>query len=129
MFIEVVLRRAQRRRVQMVPRIPKTRCVRVISGSEPNRPLSVVLLMNNTHTTSLLIATALLHACSNTQASMTEPEVDAAPDAAIAGQTDAPTYDELFNEYFAEGKPGHCATAGCHADPGHNVWLCPDKDT
>jgi hypothetical protein len=85
--------------------------------------------MNSTHTTSLLIATALLHACSNTQSSMTEPEVDAAPDAAIAGQTDAPTYDELFSEYFAKGKPGHCATAGCHADPGHNVWLCSDKDT
>jgi len=20
--------------------------------------------------------------------------------------------------------PGHCATAHCHADPGHDTWLC-----
>jgi len=37
---------------------------------------------------------------------------------------DAPTYGELFATYFALGTPGHCATSGCHADPGHNVWLC-----
>lgn len=37
---------------------------------------------------------------------------------------DAPTYAELYDTYFAKGTPGHCATAGCHADPGHNVWLC-----
>jgi hypothetical protein len=42
---------------------------------------------------------------------------------------EAPTYAELFDTYFDMGKPGHCATAGCHADPGHNVWLCTDKDT
>jgi len=36
----------------------------------------------------------------------------------------APTYTELFDTFFAPGTPGHCATAGCHADPGHNVWLC-----
>lgn len=34
------------------------------------------------------------------------------------------TYTELFAQYFAPGTPGHCATGGCHADPGHNVWLC-----
>jgi hypothetical protein len=38
----------------------------------------------------------------------------------------APTYTELFDRYFAPGKPGHCATAHCHDDPGHNVWLCGD---
>lgn len=36
----------------------------------------------------------------------------------------APTYAELYDTYFAPGTPGHCATSGCHADPGHNVWLC-----
>lgn len=36
----------------------------------------------------------------------------------------APTYSELYESYFAPGTPGHCATAGCHADPGHTEWLC-----
>ncbi|HET7544968.1 MAG TPA: hypothetical protein VFK05_34115 [Polyangiaceae bacterium] len=41
----------------------------------------------------------------------------------------APSYGELFATYFAPGTPGHCATMGCHADPGHNVWRCgPTKD-
>jgi hypothetical protein len=41
----------------------------------------------------------------------------------------APGYSELFDAYFAPGTPGHCATAGCHADPGHTVWRCgPTKD-
>jgi hypothetical protein len=39
----------------------------------------------------------------------------------------APTYSELYASYFALGKPGHCATAGCHADPGHTVWLCGES--
>ena len=42
----------------------------------------------------------------------------------------APTYSELFERYFAKGTPGHCATAGCHANPGFNEWLCGDtKDS
>jgi hypothetical protein len=42
----------------------------------------------------------------------------------------APTYTQLFDQYFAKGTPGHCATAGCHANPGFNVWLCGDtKDS
>src|SRR4051794_40362265 len=36
----------------------------------------------------------------------------------------APTYSQLFTSYFAPNTPGHCATAHCHADPGHNEWLC-----
>jgi hypothetical protein len=45
-------------------------------------------------------------------------------------QGSAPTYTELFDRYFAKGTPGHCATAGCHASPGFNVWLCGDtKDS
>jgi hypothetical protein len=39
----------------------------------------------------------------------------------------APTYTELFTQYFAPATPGHCATAHCHADPGHNEWLCGDS--
>jgi hypothetical protein len=49
------------------------------------------------------------------------------PDASLGP---APTYTELFTQFFAPGTPGHCATAGCHADPGHNVWLCgTNKDS
>jgi hypothetical protein len=81
----------------------------------------------NSHTTLILSLAALLHACSNEAETATEAET--AADAAIAAQADAPTYEELFDTYFAAGEPGHCATAGCHADPGHNVWLCTDKDT
>ncbi|MEO6600782.1 MAG: hypothetical protein ABIQ16_12970 [Polyangiaceae bacterium] len=41
----------------------------------------------------------------------------------------APRYSELFDTYFAPGTSGHCASAGCHADPGHTVWRCgPSKD-
>ncbi|HEV8551565.1 MAG TPA: hypothetical protein VGQ57_21100 [Polyangiaceae bacterium] len=39
----------------------------------------------------------------------------------------APTYHELFAEYFAPGTPGHCATARCHANPGANDWLCGES--
>jgi hypothetical protein len=51
----------------------------------------------------------------------------AAPDAVAkmcAPNPSAPTYAQLFTRYFAPGTPGHCATAGCHADPNHNIWLC-----
>jgi hypothetical protein len=55
------------------------------------------------------------------------------PDQALPSPSDfgpALTYTQLFAQFFAPGTPGHCATAGCHADPGHNVWLCgTSKDT
>jgi hypothetical protein len=38
-----------------------------------------------------------------------------------------PTYGALFDRYFAPGTPGHCANAGCHANPGFNEWLCGDS--
>jgi hypothetical protein len=41
----------------------------------------------------------------------------------------APTYTELFTRYFAQGTPGHCATAECHFDSS-NGWACgTSKDT
>ncbi len=50
---------------------------------------------------------------------------DAAPDPIDPVEAGpAPTYSELYSTYFALGTPGHCATAGCHADPSHTVWLC-----
>lgn len=63
-----------------------------------------------------------LAACSSSQMpdEPEQPEVEAAS---------APTYEELFAIYFDKGTPGHCATAGCHADPGHNVWLCMDAES
>lgn len=68
-----------------------------------------------------------------------QPE-STAPDPSLTGPAptpcvppargNAPTYTELFDQYFAKGTPGHCATAGCHASPGFNVWLCGDtKDS
>jgi hypothetical protein len=50
------------------------------------------------------------------------------PTSAQADSTVAPSFEELFDTYFDKGTAGHCATAGCHADPGHNVWLCTTKD-
>ena len=43
----------------------------------------------------------------------------------------APTYTELYSKYFAVGKPGHCATEGCHGQVDFNgTWRCGDaKDT
>ncbi len=35
-----------------------------------------------------------------------------------------PTYATIFSALLDAGTPGHCATAGCHADPGHHLWLC-----
>jgi hypothetical protein len=35
----------------------------------------------------------------------------------------APTYAALYRDFFAVGKPGHCAASACHGEPG-NVWLC-----
>jgi len=65
-------------------------------------------------TRASLLLSALALACGSTS--------DKAP-GTTPGQP-APTYSELYASYFAPGTPGHCATAGCHADPGHTVWLC-----
>jgi hypothetical protein len=73
--------------------------------------------MNITRT--ILLGCAL-SACSSTT-SMTAHEADSA--------TGSLTYHELYTMYFAPGTPGHCATAGCHADPGHNVWTCNDEES
>lgn len=68
----------------------------------------------------LVVSTSGCGASANPSASGAEPSVE---------ETPAPKYSELFESYFAEGTPGHCATAGCHADPGHTVWRCgPTKD-
>jgi hypothetical protein len=71
------------------------------------------------------MAAAFLSACSASPPSAAEMD-----GAATANDAEnAPSYAELFDTYFDQGKPGHCATAGCHADPSHNVWLCANKDT
>ncbi len=73
-----------------------------------------------------LLALVVLAACES-------PSNDPAPDAAACtppANATAPTFTELFTKYFAPNTPGHCATAGCHADPGHATWSCgPTKDT
>jgi hypothetical protein len=75
-------------------------------------------------------------ACASTPTHVTEADGATESDQGTAGSAaadagrammpdgDAPTYAELYDTYFAKGTPGHCAMAGCHADPGHNVWLC-----
>lgn len=68
----------------------------------------------------------LISLCTWQAACAAEPTNVSAAD----GGEPAPSYAELYDTYFAQGTPGHCATVGCHADPGHNVWLCgPDADT
>src|ERR1041385_6073848 len=61
-----------------------------------------------------------LVACTATSTSTTVPCTPTA---------NAPTYTELFTTYFAPDTPGHCATAGCHADPDHDTWLCGTTKT
>jgi len=63
-----------------------------------------------------LLGTCVLACCSSSGAMSDGPE-------SVAGGP-APTYSQLYDDYFALGTPGHCATAGCHADPGHTVWAC-----
>jgi len=66
-------------------------------------------------------ALAILAACgslSNT------PAPDAVANCTPPLNGTAPTYTELFTKYFAPNTPRHCATAGCHADPGATTWLC-----
>ena len=80
--------------------------------------------MHTTPSTALLLS-LLVTACASPPAS----EVARAPGDASLLPAQAPSYAELFDTYFARGTPGHCATAGCHADPGHNVWLCMDEES
>ncbi|HEX4341218.1 MAG TPA: hypothetical protein VH062_35155 [Polyangiaceae bacterium] len=54
------------------------------------------------------------------------PPPTAAPPCTPPPGSVAPTYTELYEKYLAKGQPGHCATAHCHADPDHDVWLCGD---
>jgi len=63
----------------------------------------------------------MIAACAGDDAGATREVVPCVP---AATSVTAPPYTELFDRYFAPGTPGHCATAGCHADPGHNEWLC-----
>jgi hypothetical protein len=65
---------------------------------------------------SALVGTCVLACCSSPGAMSDDTEH-------VAGEL-APTYSQLYEDYFALGTPGHCATAGCHADPGHTVWAC-----
>lgn len=78
--------------------------------------------MHHTFMKPLLACASLLAvACASA------PQTEATP---ISTNVEAaPSYAELFDTYFAPGTPGHCATAGCHADPGHNVWLCMDEES
>lgn len=64
---------------------------------------------------------ALLGACALACSSSPSATEDGSDSAA---RDPAPTYSQLYDGYFALGTPGHCATAGCHADPGHTVWAC-----
>jgi hypothetical protein len=89
---------------------------------EPFGACFVVDVMTRSLARFLLLLGALTEACGSAEVSpgRGEPSPDAAK---------APTYTELFDAYFAANTPGHCATAGCHADPGHTVWRCgPTKD-
>src|SRR4051812_37815998 len=85
---------------------------------------SIAPLRRSRHATSYCALLGMLASLAAACASATS-FTPAAPDTDAAT---APTYDELFATYFDQGTPGHCATAGCHADPAHNVWLCMTRD-
>lgn len=65
---------------------------------------------------------AFVVGCSTFPTATTNP--DAGGGGALPDLEPAPTYTMVFQMLLAAGTPGHCATAGCHADPGHHVWLC-----
>jgi hypothetical protein len=63
-------------------------------------------------------------ACGTAPTTPTPPRDAAVVACTPPANSTALTYTQLFAQYLAPGTPGHCATSGCHADPGHNVWLC-----
>jgi hypothetical protein len=75
-----------------------------------------------------LTSTGLLLTVSAALASACSMDAPVAAYGASAQTAAPPTYAELYDTYFAPGTPGHCATSGCHADPGHNVWLCSTQE-
>jgi hypothetical protein len=99
----------------------------VPSGAEPIGARRVVVGMRSLARPLALVFACLSFACSASLSPMNDAD---APPALPGDFGPALTYTELFAQFFAPGTPGHCATAGCHADPGHNVWLCgTSKDT
>src|SRR3954462_11722579 len=71
----------------------------------------------------LLLLATFTEACGSPTEVSTRQGEPSRPDA------EAPSYTELYDAYFAPNTPGHCATQGCHGDPGHTVWRCgPTKD-
>ena len=77
-----------------------------------------------------LAAALALAACGGSDTAAVDAPAGVDAQVACNPSNPAPTYTELFNTYFAPNTAGHCATAGCHADPDHNVWLCgTDKAT
>ena len=103
--------------------------------SEPRRDRVVWIGMKHL---SALIALLLCTGCGDPPRAGSDPAAPADPaptDRSSVPCTSkaegcAPTYTEVFDQYFAKGTPGHCATAGCHANPGFNNWLCGEtKDS
>jgi hypothetical protein len=80
--------------------------------------------MSRSVTRVAVLLGALTLACGSAPETSTPPEGSTRDEPPSVDPAPAPSYAELFETYFAPGTPGHCATAGCHADPGHAVWLC-----
>jgi hypothetical protein len=51
---------------------------------------------------------------------------DAGPDAATMCNpaNPAPTFTQLYTNYFAPNTPGHCANEDCHGEISFNSWKC-----
>jgi len=94
--------------------MPPTTNIAMRRSREPSARASVTTVIRS------LLASVVLVACGSSGATPSADSGACVPPAPGA----APTYTELFTKYFAPGTPGHCATAGCHADPDHNIWLC-----
>lgn len=70
--------------------------------------------------TKLAMTQLLIVSACGSSTSPTPPDAGCVPQ----NPTTAPTYTQLYDRYFAVGKPGHCATDGCHSGSNFNIWFC-----
>jgi hypothetical protein len=116
---------------QVVSPCMNTRATRLLPSTANLRPTRAERQTTRSCTTLIGILVSLAPACAS-PVHYEQADAEAPPTAmrtTQGGNAAAPSYEELFTTYFDQGTPGHCATSGCHADPGHNVWLCATKDT
>jgi hypothetical protein len=81
-------------------------------------------------TTNLALPLLLIVAACGSSGNQASDAATDGPRCEPQNPSPVPTYSELYAKYFAVGKPGHCATDGCHNGNGFNIWFCGNnKDT